>query len=127
MTDLLPRPPRKQHECKLCKRIRWFIVASVLVIIVAKTNPDGLRALSFVTTENVALLITGLLGATIISKVLHWHFIGRYEHQEQERLEQEEWDKKQKIREKRMAQKLAKQQPSQTAPNDEHLKQSNKG
>ena len=79
MKKIIPRPPQRYKECKLCKRIRYFVVAAVAIIIVAKTNPAGLKALTFVTTDNLATAITIFLGFTIVFKVIHWQLIGRHD------------------------------------------------
>ena len=79
MKKIIPRPPQRYKECKLCKRIRYFVIAAVAIIIVAKTNPAGLKALTFVTTDNLAMAITIFLGFTIVFKVIHWQLIGRHD------------------------------------------------
>ena len=79
MKKIIPRPPQRYKECKLCKRIRYFVVAAVAIIVVAKTNPAGLQALTFVTTDNLATVITAFLGFTIVFKVIHWKLIGRHD------------------------------------------------
>ena len=79
MKKIIPRPPQRYKECKLCKRIRYFVIVAIGIIIVAKTNPAGLKALTFITTDNLAMAITVFLGFTIVFKVIHWQFIGRHD------------------------------------------------
>ena len=57
-------------SCKICKTIRYFLIAVFLIIILALIQKDKLHYLKFINPENasIAVIIIGIL--IFISKII---------------------------------------------------------